>query len=296
VPDQQSQWVRLSSGELSAAVNPLGAQLSILRDRDGRDLLWGGDASVWAGRAPLLFPIVGALAGGSYRLDSKPFYLPRHGFARDKLFDVESSTAASASFRLQPDDESFQVYPFRYELDVHFALDGPTLSIVARVHNKGDADMPASFGFHPAFRWPLPYGQERSAHFIEFAGDETAPIRRLNAQGLLTPTLHPTPIQGRHLALADSLFSNDAIIFDEIRSRFVTYGADAGPRIQVSFPDAPYLGIWSKLKANFICIEPWHGLADPEGFSGDFRTKPGIFLVAAGTATVIKMSITLLST
>jgi galactose mutarotase-like enzyme len=295
VPDQ-SHWVTLSSDELTAAVDPLGAQLSTLHDRAGRDLLWGGDASVWAGRAPLLFPIVGALAGGTYRLDSKLFYLPRHGFARGKLFDIETSTAASASFRLQPDDESFQVYPFRFELNVHFALNGPTLSIVARVHNLGDADMPASFGYHPAFQWPLPFGQKRSAHFIEFETDETAPVRRLDAEGLLTPVPHPTPVQRRRLALADSLFSDDVIIFDDIRSRSVTYGAGTGPRIQVSFPDAPYLGVWTKPHANFICIEPWHGLADPEGFSADFRTKPGVFLVAAGTAAVIKMSITLLPT
>jgi galactose mutarotase-like enzyme len=295
VPDQ-SDWVTLSSGELTAAVDPLGAQLSILHDRAGRDLLWGGDASVWAGRAPLLFPIVGALAGGSYRLDSKLFYLPRHGFARGKLFDIATSTAASASFRLQPDDESFQVYPFRFELNVHFALDGATLTIIARIHNKGDAGMPASFGYHPAFRWPLPFGQQRSAHFIEFETDETAPIRRLDAEGLLATAPHPTPIHRRRLALADSLFSDDVIIFDKIRSRAVTYGAGTGPRIQVSFPDAPHLGVWTKPHANFICIEPWHGLADPEGFSGDFRTKPGVFLVAAGTAAVIKMSITLLPT
>jgi len=295
VPDQ-SQWVPLSSGELTAAINPLGAQLSILKDNAGRDLLWDGDAAVWAGRAPLLFPIVGALAGGSYRLDSKLFYLPRHGFARGKLFDIEASSPASASFRLQPDDETFQVYPFDFELNVHFALDGPTLNVTARVSNKGDADMPASFGYHPAFRWPLPFGQERSSHFIEFAREERAPIRRLDAQGLLTLEKHPTPVHRRRLALADSLFRNDVIIFDKIRSRVVSYGADGGPRIQVSYPDAPYLGVWSKPQANFICIEPWHGLADPEGFSGDFRTKPGVFLVAAGTAAVIKMSITLLPT
>ena len=62
MPDQNSPWVSLSSAGLSAQIDPLGAQLSVLRDHAGRDLLWNGDPSVWAGRAPLLFPIVGALA------------------------------------------------------------------------------------------------------------------------------------------------------------------------------------------------------------------------------------------
>jgi galactose mutarotase-like enzyme len=287
-------WVSLTSGDLTAEVDPLGAQLSILRDRAGHDLLWDGDPSVWTGRAPLLFPIVGTLAGGSYRLGSKSYHLPRHGFARGKLFDIVATTAASAAFRLKADDATFQVYPFRFELEVHFALDGPTLVVTTYVRNAGDEEMPASFGYHPAFRWPLPFGRARSSHYIEFESEEPAPIGRLNANGLQTPERHPTPVSHRRLELEDALFQDDVIIFDEIRSRSVTYGADDGPRIGVSFPDMPLFGLWSKPGANFICIEPWHGVADPEGFSGDYKAKPGVFMVAPGAALPMTMSITLL--
>jgi galactose mutarotase-like enzyme len=287
-------WVSLTSGNLTAEVDPLGAQLSSLRDRAGRDLLWDGDPSVWTGRAPLLFPIIGTLAGGSYRLGSKVYQLPRHGFARGKLFDIVETTTARAAFRLKADEASFQVYPFRFELEVEFALEGPTLSVTTYVRNAGAEDMPASFGYHPAFRWPLPFGRPRSSHYIEFASDEPAPIRRLGADGLVSPERHPTPIFQRRLALADALFQDDVIIFDEIRSRSVTYGADDGPRIRVSYPDAPYLGLWTKPRANFICIEPWHGVADLAGFSGDLTAKTGVFMVAPGAAMPITMAITLL--
>lgn len=292
--DQKSQWVSLSSGDLAAEIDPLGAQLSTLRDRSGRDLLWSGDPSVWSGRAPLLFPIVGALAGGSYRLGAATHSLPRHGFARGKLFDIVDRTSATAVFRLKADEASFQVYPFRFELDVQFVLAGPMLSVTTWVRNSGGEDMPASFGYHPAFRWPLPFGRVRSSHFIEFESDEPGSVRRLGSDGLLMPERYPTPISHRRLALADTLFQDDVLIFDEIRSRSVTYGADDGPRIRVSYPDSPYLGIWTKPRANFICIEPWHGVADIEGFSGDFRTKMGVFLVPAGAGVPIKMSMTLL--
>jgi galactose mutarotase-like enzyme len=293
VTDQQSQWVSLDSGDLTAEVNPFGAQLSVLRNRSGQDLLWDGDPTVWAGRAPLLFPIVGALAGGSYRLGPKTYHLPRHGFARGKLFETLEATSATAAFRLKSDAATLAVYPFRFELEVRFALDGPTLSVTTLVRNSGDEAMPASFGYHPAFRWPLPFGRPRSSHFIEFANDEPAPIRRLSAEGLLMPERSPTPILSRRLALVDSLFQDDVLIFDEIRSRSVTYGADQGPRIRVGFPDAPYLGLWTKPQANFICIEPWHGVADPEGFSGDFTAKTGVFMVAPDTAVPITMTLSL---
>jgi galactose mutarotase-like enzyme len=294
MPDQKDPWLHISSGELSAKIDPLGAQLSSLKDRSGRDLLWDGDAAVWAGRAPLLFPIVGALAGGNYRLDSKLFPLPRHGFARGRVFDILNANAATVGFHLIADETSFKVYPFQFELQVDFALNGATLTVTARIFNKGESDMPASFGYHPAFQWPLPFGQARSAHFIEFASDEPAPIRRLNSQGLLSAEYFPTPILDRRLSLNDSLFQDDVIICDEIRSRSLTYGANGGPRIQIGFPDASYLGVWTKPGANFICIEPWHGIADPEGFAGDFRTKPGIVMVASGAALQTIMTITLL--
>jgi galactose mutarotase-like enzyme len=294
VPDQNSPWVSLSSAGLSAQIDPLGAQLSVLRDHAGRDLLWDGDPSVWAGRAPLLFPIVGALAGGAYRIDSKPYYLPRHGFARRSAFQVAESSATSAVFRLKADDVTFQLYPFSFQLDVQFALDGATLSMTALIRNSGAGKMPASFGYHPAFRWPLPYGQERSAHFIEFASDEPSPVRRLDNDGLLMPERFSTPVVQRRLALQDALFQNDVIIFDDLRSRSVTYGATDGARIQLSFPDAPYLGVWTKPQANFICIEPWHGVADPQGYAGNFSAKPGVFMVAPGASMAAKLAITLL--
>jgi len=290
----QLPFIPLSSADLHAEINPLGAQLSVLRDASGRDLLWNGDPAFWTGRAPILFPIVGELAGGHYRLGDKTYSLSRHGFARGKPFKVVAATTTTATFRLQSDETTLPLYPFQFELDIRFAVNGATLAVTTAVRNLGATNMPASFGYHPGLRWPLPYGRERAAHFIEFAADEPAPIRRLDAAGLLSPASVPTPVFNRRLLLEDGLFTNDAVIFDQVRSRSVTYGANDGPRIRVSFPDAPYLGIWTKPGAPFICIEPWHGMADPAGFAGDFTAKPGVFTVAPGGVQSIEMTLTLL--
>jgi galactose mutarotase-like enzyme len=287
-----ADWISFGSKGLSARVDPLGAQLSELTDGDGRALLWSGDPAVWSGRAPILFPIVGALAGGRYRLGAEQYALSRHGFARTTPFEMIEATPASATFRLRSDENTRRLYPFRFELQVHFAIAETTLSVLARVRNAGDEAMPASFGYHPAFRWPLPYGQPREAHFVEFEADELAPVRRLNADGLLTPARHSTPVSGRRLTLDDALFRDDAVIFDELASRSVIYGAAGGARLRVSFPETPYFGIWTKPRgAGFICLEPWHGVADPEGFSADFREKPGVFIVPVGATVSMKMSI-----
>jgi galactose mutarotase-like enzyme len=287
-------WIRISSGQLGADIDPHGAQLSSLTDQAARELLWNGDPAIWSGRAPLLFPIVGVLCGGRYRLGDQSYALSRHGFARGKDFAVESVAADSAVFTLRADPATLEAYPFHFELQVKFEVAARTLTVSTTIRNLGVADMPASFGYHPAFRWPLPFGAPRASHYIEFDADEPAPIRRLDAAGLLSPTAHATPIKDRKLMLADALFEDDVIILDQVASRGVLYGAGHGPQVRIEFPDSPYLGLWTKPGAAFICIEPWHGISDPEGFSDDFTRKPGVFTLAGGAQLTATMRVTLL--
>ena len=286
--------MQIGSSQLSAAIDPLGAQLSLLRDASGQDLLWDGDPAFWTGRAPLLFPIVGTLAGGHYRLGTKQYALSRHGFARNCLFEVLEAAASTAAFRLRADDSTLALYPFHFELEVRFALQGALLTVNSTVRNPGAAVLPASFGFHPALRWPLPYGEPRAEHLITFSMDEPAPARRLNAQGLLAPQPEATPVHDRQLLLRDDLFRTDALIFDQLRSRELRYGAKAGPQLRIAFGNTPFLGVWTRPGAPFICIEPWHGLSDPEGFTGEFGTKPGLFLVPPGGTQQLQLQIELL--
>src|ERR1700730_4730155 len=96
--DQPRTRVTLHSSDLAAEIDTHGAQLSTLRDRAARDLLWDGNPAVWSGRAPLLFPIVGVLVNGSYRCGAETFQLPRHGFARGRRFSIEDVTPAAAEF------------------------------------------------------------------------------------------------------------------------------------------------------------------------------------------------------
>jgi len=286
--------VHIRSEGLSAEIDPFGAQLFALRDADGKDLLWDGDPTFWTGRAPVLFPIVGALNGDRYRLGEREFSLPKHGFARHRLFEIVEASVDRAVFRLRWDEETLAVYPFQFELDLAFALTGASLTITATVRNLDpDASMPASFGFHPALRRPLPYGQPRADHALVFEHDELAPIRRVDTDGLVLPDAVPTPVEGATLALRDDLFTNDAVVFDRFTSRQLTYGADAGPHLDVAFPDTELLGVWTKPGADYVCIEPWHGWADPAGYSGDFWDKPGVFTVEPGGERAMVMSITL---
>jgi galactose mutarotase-like enzyme len=283
--------VHIGSSALGADIALLGAELQRLTDEEGQDLLWDGDPAFWSGRAPILFPIVGTLRDDHFRHDGKDYSLPRHGFARRRTFTVVDHQADQVVLRLESDDATQKVWPFAFTLDMRFAIKDSRISLNAEVTNRSDQPMPTSFGFHPALRWPLPGGGAKADHVILFDQDEPAPVRRLDSSGLLDPEPRPTPIEGKRLALSDDLFVEDALIFDRIASRRLTYGASTGTRLSIDFADMPQLGLWSKPGAGFLCIEPWHGFADPAGFDGDIATKPGIEMIAPGERHVFGMGI-----
>ena len=283
----------ITSGDLTARINPLGAELWSLTDAAGREYMTDADPAFWTGRAPLLFPIVGALNEGRYRVGGTSYALPKHGFARTSLFECVEHRAADVRFRLTDSEATRAVYPFAFALELAFRLEGTALTMTATVGNPGDQPLPFSFGFHPAFAWPLPGGAGKDAHRIVFAEAEPQPIRRIDGPtGLLLPQPFVTPVQSRTLTPEAELFEDDALIWDELHSRSLSFGAPESATLDIAFPDTPMLGIWQKPGARYLCIEPWQGIADPLGFDGDFGDKPGIVSLAPGQAHAYRLEVT----
>ncbi|MDI1284014.1 MAG: aldose 1-epimerase family protein, partial [Reyranella sp.] len=214
------------------------------------------------------------------------YEIGRHGFARTSTFALVSSDRAHGTWRLEASEATRRQYPFEFRLDVTYRIEDHTLHMTAEVTNRGGGPMPAAFGFHPALRWPLPYGKPRAAHEIVFERDETAPIRR-PVDGLLSLARYPTPVEVRRLALHDNLFEDGAIVFDRLASRSLVYGE----ALDISFPRMPHLGIWTKPGAGYVCIEPWQGHASPEDFDGELADKPGMVSIMPGVTERFAMSI-----
>lgn len=286
--------IEIISDALRATLNPTGAELWSLVDAEGRSLMTDADPAFWTGHAPLLFPIVGGLVGDRYRLrDGRQFSLPRHGFARRSAFTVVESGKAHALFRLTDNAETLTAWPFAFQLDVSFRLEGATLFTTATVTNTGDAPMPFSLGYHPAFAWPLPYGAAKEDHRITFEKKESAPIRRLNAAGQIMAEGEASPVNGRTLIPTAAMFEDDAVIWDQLESRSLTWGGTETPKLRIDFPDIPMLGIWQKPGAAYLCIEPWAGIADPAGYDGFLEDKPGIITLAPDESRAFRMNVNL---
>jgi hypothetical protein len=107
--------IGIANDFLAADIAPLGAELSSLRDAAGFEMMTDADPRWWTGHAPLLFPIVGRLAGDRYRLGAAEYALPQHGFARRREFALIDQQASSARFRLEADAETRAVYPFAFD-------------------------------------------------------------------------------------------------------------------------------------------------------------------------------------
>ena len=276
--------------DIRASIRGLGAELVRLQDGNGTDYLWDGNPRWWDGHSPILFPIVGELNEGKLKVDGKAFPMARHGFARVSAFEMILREVSHCAFRLRPNEKTRAQYPFEFELRLDYEVIGRALLIRASISNAGDIVMPASFGFHPAFRWPLVADKSKADYSITFDEPEVACVERpLN--GLLSGTPRPSPVVGKRLDLADSIFEDGAFIFDKLKSRRVIYGASTGPRIAVAFGGMPHLGIWSKPEAGFVCIEPWHGYASPQDFDGELRNKPGMMLIEPGQLRQLEVRI-----
>ena len=273
---------RMRRAGTEATVARFGAELQSLR-LGGLDLLWTA-GPLWPRHAPLLFPVVGGLRGDTLRHRGQAYPMPKHGFARDMVFGWTERTATTCTLELRDDGPTRAAYPFPFRLTVTYALTASGLRMGVALHNPAEGPLPASLGLHPAFRWPLLPGIPKTAHRLVFEAEELAPIRRLDADGLLKPDPQPTPIHGRELPLRENLFTEDALLFLELRSRGLQFAAENGPSLALRWEGFPHLGVWAKPEPgpSFLCIEPWEGYASPANWDGEFSDKPGSFLVAPG--------------
>ena len=279
----------LSSDSLTAFISPKGAELQSLRDRDGVDYLWGGEP-IWPKHSPLLFPIVGRLANDRYDYRGKSYAMPKHGFARDSLFEIVDAAPQSARFSLRSDAGTRAAFPFDFLLEVEFTLSGRGLAIRHGVTNLGAEDMHFSIGAHPAFRWPLGDAAKEQSR-LHFERHEPAPVRRL--VGGLLGRMKDSPVEGRTLSLREELFADDAIIFDALTSRSLVYSCGSGRSVGIAWEGFQHLGLWSKPGADFLCIEPWRGYDSPIDFAGEFDQKPGIAHARPGETLDFTLSIQL---
>lgn len=283
-------YVTISNSKLSAQIYCKGAELFSLKSLDNnQEYMWEGNPKFWEKHSPVLFPIVGTLKNNSYTYNDKHFQLLRHGLARNLNFSLIHAADNQAIFSLQSSEETKKAYPFEFELQITYTLLDSKLELNYTIINNDKVAIPFSIGAHPAFALPNNF----ESYSLEFNQQETLNCFTLE-NDLVSDNSFEIALENKKLQLDYSIFENDALIFKTVQSRAITILENNKPLLKVAFNDFKNLGIWTKVGASFICIEPWLGYSDAVHATGNLLEKEGIQLVAVNERFECSFSVEIL--
>jgi galactose mutarotase-like enzyme len=270
----------LENDVLQIKINSIGAELSSIRGvKSNLEFLWQADPKIWGSHAPNLFPIVGAMKNDTYYYDSESYNMPKHGFVRHNTdFEISLKTNSKIEFRLKSNAELKTIYPFDFEFNLTYQIEDNCLYVHHTVKNIDNRPIYFSLGGHPAFNCPLYNNESYSDYELEFEQPESSESYILNTDsGLISNKTKPVFTDSKKIQLKPDLFNADALIFKDLKSKKVALKhKEKGTVLSVRFNDFPYLGIWAKPNAPYVCIEPWIGLADSENTNQQLTKKEGI--------------------
>lgn len=248
------------------------------RIHQGADALDENGKVYWKRHAPVLFPVVGKLKKNQTIISGRIYEMPQHGFARDFEFEPITKLDNFHSYVLKSNQITKNRYPFDFELYTTYRLDENKLTTIYKVINTGDGTLPFGIGGHPAFKIDVDE-LKKGNYYLEFEEDEDK-IHFLYLVDGLTGTEYAKNIMAdkRRIMLGRDSFKNDAIIMKGITSSRVSLKNKyrEKPILTMEFSEFPYLAVWSKPNAPFICIEPWHGVSDTIKSTGIFAEKTNI--------------------
>lgn len=269
----------IANNLFQVTVKETGAELCSIKSLESqKEYVWQGTPDVWEAHAPNLFPVIGCLKGDGFLYNGKEYKCPKHGFFRknDEVALIEK-TNDSLTFGLKYNNATLAVYPFKFEIHIRFILLENTVQVEHEIFNHGEEPMLFSLGGHPAFACPLNDGEVYSDYFLEFEKKETSETWQVQKDGLIGKEPLPFLNNSSIINLNPHLFDNDALVFKNLNSSRVTLQSRKSQQVlSMDFKDFPYLGIWAKPNADFVCVEPWLGIADSVDSDRNFKHKEGL--------------------
>ena len=276
----------LENDLLKAEADTHGAELkSVLSKESNREYMWYGNGKYWGRTSPVLFPFVGMLKNKQYLWKGRSYSMGQHGFARDKDFEVLSQSENELRFIMRSDEKTREIYPFDFELEIVYTLEGRSLNVGWIVRNTGCGTMYFSLGAHPAFLCPVHGEKSKAGYRLTFRG--AAEIRHYgNTQdtGLAMKEDLVLPLADGTAVITEDFFDRSTYIVDGKQTDEIILSDPNGKSVVGVRFDAPLFGIWSPVKKNapFVCIEPWYGRCDAEDYEGDLSDRPFTQVIEAG--------------
>lgn len=274
----------LKNDILTIGVKDHGAELCSIRKGD-TEYLWQADPAFWTRHSPVLFPIVGSVWNGCFKVGGDEYRMGQHGFARDMDFTLIDHAEDRIRYRLESSDETLAKYPWPFSLEIAYRLRGNKVDVIWEVTNLSDHPMPFQIGAHPAFYYPDYKADTKERGFFSFDRSEDIEYILIKEKGCADPEAkYPLQLKDGMLPIDTSSFDRDAFIIEDSQVGKVTlHRQDGTPWLALSF-DAPLVGLWSPPGKNapFVCIEPWYGRCDRVGFDGQFVDRDWVNVLSPG--------------
>jgi len=269
--------IYIENEHLQASFSAKGAELQRLTGIDsGTEYLWSGDPAYWGKFSPVLFPIVGALKDNVYFYKSRQYTLSRHGFARDMVFDIRQTGDQEILFTLQHSPATLNIYPFPFKLGIRYHLEATTLSCTYEVENPAGDALWFAIGGHPAFAAPLNQEGVYTDYFLQFDADDELSYFHIE-DNLISDKTSTITLNNKRLFLKHELFYEDALVFKNLKSHNISLMNTKNYNgINFKFEDFPYFGVWAARNADFVCLEPWCGIADSLHHQHQLTEKEGM--------------------
>lgn len=286
----------IKNNMIEVVISDHGAEVqSVKGAHTGEEYMWQADPEIWGRHAPVLFPIVGRLKNDEYKYQGKTYHMGQHGFARDCDFEVENHTQESITFLLKDNEKTREMYPFKFEFRVNYNLMNNLLEENFSVVNKSDETMIFGVGGHPGFNLPVNNGEEKEDYYFDMH-PSIARVKIPLKGAYLDWNNRSLASTDSFIGLSDELFKDDALIYElHGHDNKVSLRTDKSKfHINVWTRNATYVGIWSQYPntANYVCIEPWWGIADREDADGELEHKYGMNHLEPGKEYQAGFSIT----
>ena len=283
----------IENEKLMVQISDLGAELCSVLDKDlGMERIHDGNPKVWNRHAPLLFPFVGKVINGVYRIGKKEYSMElQHGFARDMEFTCIEKSFQKVVHCLKSTEETKKNYPFDFELLVTHELDEinqKLLRITWEIKNKGEDTMYYFIGGHPGFTTKEKDPKAKEAYYLEFEGKDSITYFGVNNESGFAA---PNETKEILLEKGKMLFHKDiyeTLIFDDPKfTKISILRPDQSRHITMDCTGFTSFGIWTKEEADYICLEPWMGRTDDHGFTGTIKEKMGVLTLNKGESNRI---------
>ena len=283
--------ITIENNFYKADISTKGGELqNLINKKNGKDIIWQGDKSVWGNHAPILFPFVTRCLGGYFMIEEQRCeYTRNHGFARDLEWKCIANTSDSATFVLTQSEETLYRFPYSFCLETEYKLTEKGINWKITVKNTDKKAFKFSTGTHAAFSLN---GNKAEDFIVEFEKKESLTAVLCTQDGYLkadeTGVLPLTKLYGEKEAgiipVTNAGFGNGHL-FTNITSDWVGLrNLKDNSIIKIQTKGFPYCMIWQNTSGSpqFVCIEPWHGLPDAENTKHIWNDKTGLVELAAG--------------